>query len=137
MSDKILKMPIPYEPMKKNRWILKFSEPFSKIQIWWLSKASRPSYNTLDETWDDMVIVLRDPIGESTSKIILDGLAKIKNSNYEINLELEMLDPTGVVIEKWNVNGIIAKVNFGELDYIMDESVDITMTLNVISASLV
>ena len=85
MSNKSLKMSIPYEPMKKNRWILKFSEPFSKIQIWWLSKASRPSYNTLKETWDDMVIVLRDPIGKSTSKIILDGLAEIKDSNYLFN----------------------------------------------------
>ena len=83
-----------------------------------------------------MVITLRDPIGESTSKIILDGLAEIKDSNYEISLEIEMLDPTGVVVERWKVNGIITKVNFGELDYIMDESVDITMTLNIISASL-
>jgi hypothetical protein len=41
MADLLMKMPLPYEPKKKNRWLITF--PALGIQQWWLSTASRPS----------------------------------------------------------------------------------------------
>ena len=38
------------------------------------------------------------------------------------DVELEMLDPTGVVVEKWILQGcFITTLNFGDLDYSRDE----------------
>ncbi len=42
MADLLMKMPVPYEPKKKNRWLLRFPADLG-IQEWWLASASRPS----------------------------------------------------------------------------------------------
>ena len=42
MSDLLLKMPLNYEPLRKNRWMLRFPSDLG-IQEWWLSSANRPS----------------------------------------------------------------------------------------------
>ena len=42
MDDLLMKMHLPYEPKKKNRWLITFPADLG-IQQWWLSSASRPS----------------------------------------------------------------------------------------------
>jgi hypothetical protein len=43
-----------------------------------------------------------------------------------------MLDPTGVVVEKWILQGtFIQDINFGELDYSRDEIATIQCTLRM------
>ena len=37
-----MKMPIPYEPKRKNRFLLRFPSDLG-IQEWWLASAARPS----------------------------------------------------------------------------------------------
>ena len=48
MSDILLKMPLNYEPLRKNRWLFRFPADLG-IQEWWLSSASRPTI-TQNET---------------------------------------------------------------------------------------
>ena len=48
MSDLLLKMPLNYEPLRKNRWLFRFPADLG-IQEWWLSSASRPTI-TQNET---------------------------------------------------------------------------------------
>ena len=43
MADLLMRMPVPYEPLRKNRWILRFPDELG-IQEWWISTASRPKY---------------------------------------------------------------------------------------------
>ena len=46
------------------------------------------------------------------------------------NIDLELLDPTGVVIEKWILQGcILTNVDFGALGYSTDALVDISATI--------
>lgn len=119
MVDLLMKMPTPYEPKRKNRWVLRFGD--GKIKEWVVSKTSRPKF-TKKRTWygltkyvvDVMDISLRDPISPSTSKYINDIMLKDKR----FNLTLDMLDPTGVVIEKWFISDCeLLEVGFGDLDY--------------------
>jgi hypothetical protein len=43
MADLLTKGPMPHESKKKNRWLINFPLEYG-IQQWWLTSASRPSY---------------------------------------------------------------------------------------------
>ena len=42
MADLLMRMPVPYEPKKKNRFIFRFPTPLG-IQEWFVASGSRPS----------------------------------------------------------------------------------------------
>ena len=48
MGDLLLNMPLEYEPLRKNRFLLRFPSDLG-IQEWWVSNASRPTI-TMGET---------------------------------------------------------------------------------------
>jgi hypothetical protein len=51
-------------------------------------------------------------------------------AGYKKIVYLEMLDPTGVVVEKWLLqNTFISDVDFGSLSYSQDAIADISATL--------
>lgn len=153
MSDLLMKMPVPYEPKKKNRWLLRFPAELG-IQQWWLQSASRPTI-TQNETeiqflntstwvigrfvWEAIEVTMRDAIGPSTAQAMMEWVRLHSESvtgrqgyaaGYKKDVEIEMLDPTGVVIEKWQLQGtMLTNVNFGELSMEDDSIADITATL--------
>lgn len=153
MSDLLLKMPLQYEPLRKNRWLFRFPSDLG-IQEWWLSKAYRPhikqeeteiqflntsTYVVGRYTWETIQITLRDPIGPSASQAIMEWVRLHSESvtgrqgyaaGYKRDVELEMLDPTGVVVSKWILkNTMLTDVNFGDLDYGSSDLATIDATL--------
>jgi len=51
-------------------------------------------------------------------------------AGYKRDIEIEMLDPGGVVVSKWILkNTMLTDVKFGDLDYSQDDLADISMTL--------
>jgi hypothetical protein len=51
-------------------------------------------------------------------------------AGYKRDVELEMLDPTGVVVSKWILkNTMLTNVNFGDLDYSSSDLATIQATL--------
>lgn len=153
MADLIVKMPTPYEPKKKNRWLIRFPSELG-VQEWWLASAARPTI-TQNEVeipflntstwvigrfvWETIDVVFRDPIGPSASQAIMEWVRLHSESitgrqgyaaGYKKNVHVEMLDPTGVVIEKWQLQGTMATtVNFGDLAMDDDGIAEITCTL--------
>jgi hypothetical protein len=154
MSDLLIKMPLVYEPLRQNRFLLRFPSDLG-IQEWWVKSASRPKIKLTSKeiaflntstyvagryTWDAIQITLRDTIGPSTSQAIMEWVRLHAESvtgrmgyaaGYKRNCELEMLDPTGVVVQKWIlVNCMIGSdVGFGDLAYDQDELAEITLSL--------
>ena len=153
MSDLLLKMPLNYEPLRKNRWLLRFPADLG-IQEWWCKTASRPkitqegkaiefinteTYVVGRYKWATMQVTLRDPIGPSASQAIMEWVRLHSESvtgrqgyaaGYKRDVELEMLDPTGVVVSKWILkNVMITDADFGGLDYSQDDLAEITLTL--------
>tara|TARA_R110000772_G_scaffold17946_3_gene49867 strand:+ start:28718 stop:29206 length:489 start_codon:yes stop_codon:yes gene_type:complete len=149
MADLLMKMPVPYEPKRKNRWLLRFPADLG-IQEWWLSSASRPSINQSDVEiqflntstwvigrfiWEPINVVFRDPIGPSAAQAIMEWVRLQSESitgrqgyaaGYKKDVELDMLDPNGVVIEKWVLQGsMLTTVNFGDLSMDDDSIADI------------
>lgn len=153
MSDLLLKMPLNYEPLRQNRWLLRFPSDLG-IQEWWLTSAARPSIQQ-EETqipflntstyvvgryqWQTIEITLRDPIGPSASQAMMEWVRLHSESvtgrqgyaaGYKRDVELEMLDPTGVVVSKWILkNTMLTIVNFGQLNYNQSDLATITATL--------
>ena len=148
-----MKMPIPYEPKKKNRWLIRFPSDLG-IQEWWLASASRPSITQGEVeipflntstwvigrfTWESISVTFRDPIGPSATQAIMEWVRLHSESitgrqgyaaGYKKDIELEMLDPTGVVVQKWILQGTqLNDADFGSLDYSSSDLADITCTL--------
>ena len=153
MSDLLMKMPLAYEPLKQNRFLLRFPADLG-IQEWFCVSAKRPgikqtsveipflntsTYVVGRYTWDEIQVTLRDPIGPSASQAIMEWVRLHAESvtgrmgyaaGYMRDVELCMLDPTGVVVQLWILkNAFPTKADFGNLSYAQDDLAEITMTL--------
>ena len=145
MADLLMKMPFQYEPKRKNRFIMTFPSSLG-INSWYVESASRPTitigkkeikflntetYVSGNFTWGEITVKLRDPIGPSASQAVMEWVRLHAESvtgrmgyaaGYKKDIDLEMLDPTGVAVEKWILQGcIITKASFGELGYSGDD----------------
>lgn len=153
MSDLLLKMPNTYEPLKQNRFVFRFPSDLG-IQTWTVDSGSRPqitqnpveipflntsTYVLGRYTWNTLQITFRDPIGPSASQALMEWVRLCSESvtgrqgyaaGYKRDVELDMLDPTGVVVQKWILkNCWPSDVNFGTLAYNTDAVATITATL--------
>lgn len=142
-------LPARYEPKRNNRWIVNLPTEMG-IEPWLISSTSRPKLRYKSEhvqggyAYNPIWIRFRDPIGPSTTQKLWD-LQIGTNSNHDfinenivniidrfetirehgLTYDLELLDPTGVVIEKWTIEGAtILEIDFGDdLDYTDDDVV--------------
>jgi hypothetical protein len=155
MADLLMKMPIPYEPKRNNRFILRFPSTLG-INEWFVETAARPhiTINSVEIpflntstyvagrfTWGEINVTFRDPIGPSASQALMEWVRLCAESvtgrmgyaaGYKKNVDLEMLDPTGVVVEKWIMEGTWMKdVNFNSLGYTDDKVSTITAQLRM------
>jgi len=155
MADLLMKMPIPYEPKRQNRFIMRFPSTLG-INEWFVETAARPSV-TIGATeipflntstyvagrfkWNPINVKFRDPIGPSASQALMEWVRLCAESvtgrmgyaaGYKKNVDLEMLDPTGVVVEKWIIEGaFLTSVNFDSLGYSTDGLATITTQLQM------
>lgn len=155
MADLLMKMPIPYEPKRQNRFILRFPSSLG-INEWFVESAKRPSikinateipflntstYVAGRFNWDEIGVKFRDPIGPSASQALMEWVRLCAESvtgrmgyaaGYKKDVDLEMLDPTGVVVEKWILYGtFMSSVDFGALAYNTDALADISANLRM------
>ena len=155
MADLLTKLGYQYEPLRKNRWLMRFPSDLG-ISEWMLASASRPSIKQQSTeiqflnssrfvagryTWEPIQVTFRDPIGPSASQALMEWVRLCSESvtgrqgyamGYKRDLELEMLDPTGVCVQKWILKGAwISNCNFNNLDYSQDGVADINATIVV------
>ena len=155
MADLLMKMPFQYEPKKANRFILTFPASLG-INSWYVESSSRPSikieskdipflntktYVASKFEWETISVKFRDPIGPSAAQALMEWVRLHAESvtgrmgyaaGYKKDIDLEMLDPTGVVVEKWILyQTFLTDVNFGTLSYSQDALADITASLRM------
>lgn len=135
-SPQVSRFPVPYEPKRNNRFLIEYPSHWD-VQMFVTRTCSRPSMfidikKFLGLTyskkikWNPITITLMDPIGPSTTQRLMDivhgGLSSI---TFKINFKIQMLDPTGVVVEEWMLTDCeIKSINFGELS-MMDDNIAI------------
>lgn len=155
MADLLMKMPIPYEPKRENRFILRFPSSLG-INEWFVETAKRP-HITITPTeiqflntstfvagrfnWQTINVTFRDPIGPSAAQALMEWVRLTAESvtgrmgyaaGYKKDVDLEMLDPTGVVVEKWILYGtFLSDVDFGSLSYSSDALAKISAQLRM------
>ena len=156
MADLLMKMPLPYEPKKKNRWLITFPADLG-IQQWWLSSASRPSITQNEVeipflntstwvigrfTWESIDVTFRDPIGPSATQAIMEWVRlhheSVTGRNgysdfYKKDLTVEILGPLGDIVGEWIVKGgFIKSANFGDYNWDTEaEAQNIEMTIGM------
>lgn len=155
MADLLMKMPLPYEPKRQNRFILRFPSTLG-INEWFVESSKRPSIKIKDTeipflntstfvagrfNWDSIPVTFRDPIGPSASQALMEWVRLHAESvtgrmgyaaGYKRDVDIEMLDPTGVVVEKWILYGtFLTAVDFGVLNYSQDNLATISATLRM------
>ena len=155
MADLLMKMPIPYEPKRQNRFILRFPSSLG-INEWFVESTARPhiqinateiqflntsTYVAGRFTWQTIPVTFRDPIGPSAAQALMEWVRLHAESvtgrmgyaaGYKRDIDLELLDPTGVVVEKWILYGtFLTSVDFGSLGYSTDALADITAELRM------
>lgn len=153
MADLLMKMPVPFEPKRKNRFILRFPSSLG-INEWYVTSSKRPSakINSVEIpflntstyvagrfVWDEITVQFKDPIGPSAMQALMEWFRLHAESvsgrmgyasGYKKDIELEMLDPTGVVIEKWILQGcFLMNLSGGDLNYNQDELATIDVTI--------
>ena len=155
MADLLMKMPIPYEPKRQNRFILRFPSSLG-INEWFVESTARPQI-TIGSTeiqflntstfvagrfnWNPITVTFRDPIGPSAAQALMEWVRLHAESvtgrmgyaaGYKKDVDLEMLDPTGVVVEKWILYGtFLTDVNFNAVTYTSDGLATINATLRM------
>jgi hypothetical protein len=154
MADFLNKLPIPYEPKRKNRWVLRFPTELG-IQEIMVASASRPTFTQSDVeiplfntstfvagrfVWEPITVTIRDVIGPSTAQAIMEWVRLHAESvtgrqgyavGYKKDVYLDMLDPTlQASVEKWLLQGtFITSANFGDLAMDDDGIAEITLEL--------
>jgi len=153
MSDLLIKAPVTYELLRKNRFLLRFPSDLG-IQEWWVLNCTRPgiTMNSVEipfmntsnyvigrYNWEEINVTLRDPIGPSASQAVMEWVRLHSESAtgrqgyavaYKRDLILEMLDPTGTAISQWIIKeAMITSAKFGDLAYDGDDVATIELTL--------
>ena len=153
MADLLMRMPFQYEPKKANRFIMTFPSSLG-INSWYVESTKRPSIkietkeikflNTQTNVagsfaWESIDVTFRDPIGPSASQAVMEWVRLHAESvtgrmgyaaGYKKDVDLEMLDPTGVAVEKWILQGCsITDAKFGDLGYDKTDIMTVTITL--------
>lgn len=154
MADLLLNAPMQSELLRQNRFLLTFPDSLG-IASWYVTTAKRPSVNiskvaipflntetyvTGRYVWQPLAITFRDPIGPSASQALMEWVRLHAESltgrmgyfaGYARDIELAMLDPTGVAVSKWILKNCMLcdNVDFGNLNYATDALAEITINI--------
>ena len=100
----------------------------NKIEIPYMNEQN---YVAGRYTWDSVNVTFLDPIGPSSSQILMEWVRLHAESitgrmgyaaGYKKTITLESLDPTGIAIEKWTLEDCqIISIDFGDNDYSSDD----------------
>lgn len=153
MADLLLKAPIEYEPLLKNRFIVRFPSDLG-IQTWTVTSCTGPkiknkpveieflntkSYSIGKYEWESMTIKFKDFIGPSTAQALMEWMRLHSESvtgrqgyavAYKRDLIIERLDPTGVAVSQWILKSCqLNELQFDDLSYNDDGVVEISANI--------
>ena len=139
-----------FEPKQQNRFIFYIDG----IPAYLIKTAARPVLTTETvelqhinvsryvkgkSTWGPISLTLYDPIVPSGAQSVMEWVRLSHESVtgrdgysdfYKKDVTFNMLGPVGDKVEEWTLKGAyIANANFGTIDWSVNESADITLTL--------
>ena len=143
-------LPNKFEPKRNYRWVL----AIEGIDAFLIAKANRPTITLTDKKIDfinsyrrvsgklefgDLSVTIHDPIAPSGAQQVMEWIRTHYESVsgragyadfYKRDIQLNMLDPIGTVVELWDIKGcLLTNINFQTLDYNSDDVQMIDMTI--------
>jgi hypothetical protein len=141
MADVLSQIPLKYEPLRNNRFIVRFPADLG-LQPWYVTSSGFPAINQKEVeipwmntstwvlgryTWEKIDVTFKNLIGPSSAQAIMDWVRLESESGtgrqgyaagYKRNFTIELLDPNEVTVQKWLiVNGFPTNVSFGTGKY--------------------
>ena len=140
----------PFEPKLKNRFIMQIDG----IPAYTIKTMARPQI-TFEEVkldhmnvtryvkgkgeWQDLQITLYDPVVPSAAQSVMEWVRLSHESVtgrdgysdfYKKDVTINVLGPVGDKVEEWTLKGTwIKDAQFGDMDFSVNEPVEITVTL--------
>ena len=153
MAQMFSRIPVDYEPLRKNRFVFEFDNG-SIIDHWVVRTGARPKL-TINEVeipymntstfvagryiWEAIDVTFIDPIGPSSSQKIMEWIRLCAESvtgrmgyaaGYKKNIVLKGLDPTGIEVQKWLLEGcFVTNFEGGDLSYEDDALMELSITI--------
>lgn len=161
MQDILSKIPMVYEPLRNNRFVIKFPSELGLLAFEVVSSGMPTITQGTTElafmntstwvlgryTWDDLDITFRNLVGVSSAQAVMEWIRLGSESvtgrqgyaaGYKKNITIELLDPTGVTVQKWLlINAFLFKASFGSLKYDDDAVNEISCSVKYDYAVLV
>ncbi len=114
----------PFEAKMTNRWLCKFPKRFGILEQHIKSVNRRTEH--LNDTQHSIGIEFYDPASISLSNLFI----KIMKGGKEFKVDLEMVDPQGLVLETWKFDGcLISEINWSPLTYYKNELSSISLEI--------
>lgn len=126
-----------FEPKRQNRYKVSLPQHFA-IPEYCVAKTSRPKLiskpskslfsSAVERVWDDITFEFYDPIVVSVSESLIKIAEEWVDEPFKYTLE--MLDPTGRVIEAYEIGDCeIVSIDLGDLGYGLDGIATCSMTV--------
>lgn len=115
------------EPQMQSRWILRVAFETGIAEFWttFARPTQRQDRNEIPfmststwqrgrMVWDDVYLEIRDYIGDDSQEKLMEWIRSYSTTvtgrqtyanGYKKDVEVEMIDPTGIVVEKWVLQG--------------------------------
>jgi hypothetical protein len=136
--DLLTQVPVDFEPKLANRFIFDFP-PHWNISPWATQAISSPRCTIIGYnqrvTWQPIQVEVIDTYARSISQSIMRQLETQAQGTYHTAPKAEtfivnVLDPTGCVVETWRIEGTVSAVQFAEYSYERGEPQKVTITID-------
>jgi hypothetical protein len=133
---------VAYEPMRQNRYLMEF--PLGDTMFNCLVNCELPSvsitrghreFDMYRPQWQPVQVVIRDVIGDETHRNLFYSRIRDWFNDYnitgrKINSTISRLDPTGVVISRWDLRGCFCSSLHYSNTYLDFEQPELEITLH-------
>lgn len=127
----MLPLPASFEPLINSRFTFTFPSEIG-IESYLIQAVELPKW--YDGKWQDMQLSLLDPITDSSTTKLFNFINKKQRPFICV---ISSLDPTGVEVERWNINvEKIKHIDFGNYDYSNSKPKEIITVLKIKSCTV-
>ncbi len=141
------------EPQMQSRWLLRvafengiaefwttFARPTQRQDRHEIPFMSTSTWTAGRMRWDDVYLEIRDCIGDGSEEKLMEWMRAYSQTvtgrqgyaaGYKKDVEVEMIDPTGIVVEKWVLSGcMITETRFHQEMDEMDPIIGLNLSID-------
>ena len=139
---------VAHEPMRQNRYLMEFPLGDTMFECWVNCEIPSVSMRTgrlgfgggeflthYQQEWEPIQVKIRDVIGDERNRSLFysrmrDWFSDYNYTGRKINSTISRMDPTGVVVDRWDLRGcFVTAINYSNA-YLEDTEPELEITLH-------